>query len=169
MIQRTACVEQTPIHRLDNSYSVFRIVRSRVPAKHAEDRTPTSDQPMSRTRAAAVAVLSLRIAYGAALVTVPERLARRWLGPTAQQGPTQVPLRALGAREVVIHTGALRAALRGDPLRAWLVGSIVGDLTDVISTALAKNDLPDGAPVATVAVGGGSALLTALLAVASDR
>jgi hypothetical protein len=124
---------------------------------------------MTRSRAAAVGVLSLRVAYGAALIAAPERLARRWLGPAAGRGPTQVPLRALGAREIVIHAGALRAALAGASLRGWLVASVLGDLTDVAATTVARAELPGGAAAATVAVGGGSAILTALVGVLSER
>ena len=80
-------------------------------------------------RTATFAVLGLRVAYGAALMAAPERLARRWLGPAAAAPPTQVPLRGLAGR-------------RG---------------------------LPDGSAPATLAVAGGSALLTAGLAAAVDR
>lgn len=44
-----------------------------------------------------------------------------------------------------------------------------GDVTDVIATALARGDIPDEAPKATLLVGGGSAALTALLAAISER
>jgi hypothetical protein len=121
---------------------------------------------VTRTRAAAAVVLSLRVAYGAALIAAPQRLSRRWLGPASRTGPTQVPLRALGARELLLHAGALRAALRGAPLRSWLAASIAGDLTDIAATTAARAELPDGSPAATLAVGGGSALLTAALAAA---
>ena len=120
---------------------------------------------MSRNHAAAIALLALRIGYGAALIVAPERLARRWLGPEAGRAPTQVPLRALGAREVVLHGGALRALLGAAPVRPWLLASIAGDLTDMLATAVGREQLPEGAAAATAAVGGGSALLTALLAV----
>ncbi len=119
-------------------------------------------------RAAAIALLLARVGYGGALVAVPGRVAGRWLGPAARRGPSQVPLRALGAREVVIHAGALSSALAGRPLRGWMAASIAGDLTDVIATIIARRDLPPGAAGATVAVGGGSALLSGALAALSE-
>jgi hypothetical protein len=122
-----------------------------------------------RARAAAIAVMSLRVAYGVALIAAPERLARRWLGPAAAGAPTQVPLRALGAREIAIHGGALAAAVKGAPLRPWLAGSIAGDLTDVAATTAGRDQLPDGAALATLLVGGCSALITAALALAAER
>lgn len=119
-------------------------------------------------RKVAVAVLGLRIAYGAGLVAVPARLTRRWLGPAGQTGPTQIGVRGLGAREAVLHAAALLAALRGAPLRPWLAASIAGDLVDIASTAAARAEVPDGSPLATLAVAGGSALVSATVAVTVD-
>jgi hypothetical protein len=112
----------------------------------------------------ASAVLGLRVAYGAALVAAPCRLTARWLGPGAtQHAGGRVGLRALGTREVLLHAGALAALWRGEPLRPWLIASIGGDLGDIAWTASARSSLPDGSAPATVAVAGGSALLTALV------
>jgi len=123
---------------------------------------------MTRARAAAIAVFGLRIGYGAGLIAPPERLARTWLGPSAGTGPTQIPLQGLGAREIVLHAGALAAACQGSPLRPWLAASIAGDLTDVTATVLRRQQLPPGAARATLLVGGGSAVISALLAIAVD-
>ena len=123
---------------------------------------------MPASRNAAVAVLGLRIAYGAALVAAPARLTQRWLGDARRSGPTQVGVRGLGVREVLLHVGALAAALRGAPVRPWLAASIAGDLTDIASTAAARRDLPEGSPAATLAVAGGSALISAAVAAAVD-
>ncbi len=119
---------------------------------------------MTTARKGAIVVLALRIAYGVGLIAAPTRLARRWLGPAASAAPTQVPLRALGAREIVLHVGATIAAVRGAPLRPWLIGSIVGDLSDLVATVAGRAELPRGAATATVVVGGSSALLSAAVA-----
>jgi hypothetical protein len=119
---------------------------------------------MSSARKATAAVLALRIGYGAALVVAPDRLSRRWLGPEAGRAPAQVPLRALGTREIVLHGGGLQAALRGGPVRPWLAASIAGDLTDIAATVHGRDELPDGAALATAVVAGASALLSAALA-----
>jgi hypothetical protein len=123
----------------------------------------------SRVRAAAVALLGFRIAYGVGLIATPTRLAGRWLGPASEHAPTQVPLRGLGAREIVIHAGALAAALTGAPLRPWLAGSVAGDLTDIAATAAGRAELPEGSARATLVVAGTSALISAGLAAAVDR
>ena len=119
-------------------------------------------------RSAAVAVLGARIAYGAVLVAAPQRVTGRWLGPAAATAPTQVALRALGAREVLLHAGALLALGRGASLRPWLAASAAGDLTDIAATTAARSGLPAGSAPATAAVAGGSAALSAALALAVD-
>jgi hypothetical protein len=126
-------------------------------------------QDLPPPRKATIAVLGLRIAYGVMLVAAPERVARRWLGAAAGTAATQVPLRGLGAREVVLHGGAFAAACSGAPLRPWLAGSIAGDLADIAATAAGRDQLPQGAVAATLLVAGGSALLSATLAAALDR
>jgi hypothetical protein len=115
-----------------------------------------------------VAVLGLRVAYGAALVAAPERLARRWLGPSAATAPTQVPLRALGVREALIHAGALAAAARGGALRPFLAASIAGDVSDIAATVAGRRGLPGQAPAATAVVAGASAALSLAVAAALD-
>jgi hypothetical protein len=124
---------------------------------------------MSLTRATTSAILLLRVSYGLALIAAPRRLALRWLGESANDAPVQIPLRGLGTREAVLHAGALIAARKGAALRPWLAASIAGDLTDVIATAAGRRRLPPGSPLATLAVGGGSALVTLLLAGAVDE
>ena len=120
---------------------------------------------MTVTRATASAVLVLRVSYGVALVAAPRRLALRWLGEAANDAPVQVPLRGLGTREAALHTGALLALRRRAALRPWLAASIAGDLTDVIAAAAGRRRLPASSPLAALAVGGGSALVSLLLAV----
>jgi hypothetical protein len=123
---------------------------------------------MTGARKGAIAVLGLRIAYGAGLVAAPSRLGRRWLGPAANGAPTQVPLRALGAREMILHAGAIIAAVRGAPLRPWLAGSIVGDLSDLAATVAGRDQLPKGSATATLVVGGSSALISTAVALAVE-
>jgi len=120
-------------------------------------------------RSAALAVLGLRVVYGAGLIAAPAPLARRWLGAGAERAPVQVPLRALGVREIVLHLGGALAVLRGLPVRPWLVASIAGDLGDIAWTALGREELPSGAVGATAVVAGASAALSAGVAVAMDE
>ncbi len=116
-------------------------------------------------RGAAVAILSFRVAYGAALLVVPAKVAgNRWLGAGAGEPAAQVALRGLGAREVGLHGLALVGLLRGLPVRPLLGASIACDFSDIASTAISREGLPGGSAGATAAVAGGSALLTAAVA-----
>jgi hypothetical protein len=124
---------------------------------------------MPPARLAAIAVLGLRAAYGAALLLVPGRVTKQWLGPPAARPPAVVAVRGLAAREIAVHVAAIVEALRGAPLRPWLAVSITGDLADIAATAGGREGLPDKAPVNTAAVAGGSAAISAALAVLVDR
>ena len=124
---------------------------------------------MSPVRIAAVVVLALRAAYGAALVATPGSVTKQWLGPAATRPPAVVGVRGLGARELAVHVAAIVDALRGAPLRPWLAISIAGDLSDIAVTAASRDGLPDKAAVKTLAVAGGSAAISAALALAVDR
>jgi hypothetical protein len=121
------------------------------------------------SRIAASLVLSLRVLYGVALLVAPGRVTRTWLGPAGGDPPAAVPLRGLGAREVVIHGAALAVAARGGRLRPWLAMSIAGDLADIASTIAGRHGLPSKSPAATAVVAGSSAALSAAVAAAVDR
>ena len=120
-------------------------------------------------RTATYALLGLRVAYGAALIAAPERLALRWLGPNAGTPPTQVPLRGLGAREIVVHGAAIAAVARGLPVRPFLAASAAGDVADIAATAAGRRGLPDGAVPATLAVAGASAAISVAVGALLDR
>lgn len=123
---------------------------------------------MPRPRQAAVVVAALRIAYGAALVAAPARTTSSWLGAGVKRPEATVALRALGAREVVLHAGALAAALGGAPVRPWLLASIGGDCVDVAATVASRGGLPDGAPVKAFVVTGTAVAISAGVAAAVD-
>jgi hypothetical protein len=117
----------------------------------------------------AAAVLTFRVAYGAALLIAPGKVAgNRWLGPGAYQPAATVALRGLGAREVAVHGIALALLARGEAVRPWLAASIAGDLADVGAAFISRDGLPANSPAATAAVAGGSAALTAAVAASLD-
>ena len=123
--------------------------------------------PIART--AAITVLALRVAYGAALVAAPGRVTRSWLGPGGGEPPAAVAVRGLGAREVALHGAAIVAAVRDRPLRGWLALSIGGDVSDIAATAAGRGGVPERAPLATAVVAGASAAISAVVAAAVDR
>jgi hypothetical protein len=124
---------------------------------------------MPAPRLLAASLLGLRIAYGAALIAAPARLTRRWLGPAVEDDPIRVALRGLGAREVLLHAGALAATVRGGDVRPWLAASVAGDVSDIAATAAGRRGLPDGAAPATLAVAGASALVSVAVGAVLDR
>jgi len=112
-------------------------------------------------------VLGFRVANGAALLIAPGKVAgKRWLGPGAKAPAATVALRGLGAREVAVHGIALAALAKGDAVRPWLATSVLGDLA---STFASRDGLPDNSAVATAAVAGGSAALTAAVAATLEQ
>ena len=115
-------------------------------------------------RHAITAILTLRVAYGVALVVRPQAITRRWLGDAVRGAPTQTALRGLGARDALIHAAALATRSAGGSARPWLYVSIGGDLGDIAATVAARRGLPRGAAAATAAVAGGSAMLSAVAA-----
>lgn len=109
----------------------------------------------------------MRVAYGAVLLVAPDKVTKRWLGPLDDAG--RVGLRALGTREIVLHGLAIGSFLRGGPVRPFLAASIAGDVSDIVATVASRDGLPDNSPVATAAVAGGSAVLSAVVAAAVDE
>src|SRR5262245_16611073 len=115
-------------------------------------------------------MLAFRVAYGAALLVAPGKVAgNRWLGAGARQPAATVGLRGVGGREVALHGLALLRVLWGQPLRSLLFVSAAGDLVDVAATALARDGVPDNSPALTAAVAGGSAALTLAIAASLDE
>jgi hypothetical protein len=125
------------------------------------ERVPADDM-----KKVAAAMLSLRVAYGVALLVAPGKVAgNRWLGAGARAPAATVALRGLGAREVALHGIALATLARGGPIRPWLAASIIGDLADVGAAFASRDGLPGGSPAATATVAGASAALTVAAAV----
>jgi hypothetical protein len=121
-------------------------------------------------RLAAIGLLGFRVAYGAALLVAPGKVAgNRWLGAGAHAPAATVGLRGVGGREVALHGLALASLLRGGPVRPLLLASAAGDAVDVGATAIAREGLPDNSALATAAVAGGSAALSIALALTLDE
>ena len=86
-----------------------------------------------------------RVVFGLGLVLAPGRAGASWIGRKAAARPqTQVFARALGARDVVLGAGALRALTQDkrDVARLWVMGAAVADSTDVLAALAARRHLP---------------------------
>ena len=100
-----------------------------------------------------------RAALGAALVAAPRTATAPWLGRVSRKRAAQVPIQAMGARDVAIGLGTAYAAGRGYGARPWLLAGIASDLADLLATFRARDDLPAAGVVGIAAMAGGSVLL----------
>ena len=84
--------------------------------------------------------------------------------------PRPVLTRAVGARDLALGLGALGELRRGrgGASRRWFAGQALSDATDLVSTLLARRDLPGDRVLLTVAVAAPSLALSAALAVRLD-
>ena len=105
-----------------------------------------------------------RLAAGAVLLAAPGAAGRRWLGDIARDPVVKVALRGLGARDMALGLGALRALDRGEPVAGWVRLAAVGDLTDAAGGVLAARRLGALRAVGTVASAGAAAALGFALA-----
>ena len=107
-----------------------------------------------------------RAVVGVALLAAPGPIARSWVG--ADDTPTTVLARCLGARDLVIGAGLVLAAARDRDPTTWLAGGVLADSVDGIATFAAGGDIPGNGRVGTTALAAGSALFGAWLASAID-
>ena len=104
-------------------------------------------------RTLAILLALNRIQYGLGMILTPERNAKVWVGGrAARRTPTKVLAQALGARDLVMGAGALRALGDPDAARAWFTALAVADGVDIPVTALAGDDIPLPSRAATVAI-----------------
>lgn len=98
-----------------------------------------------------------RIAFGVALLAVPDRIGESWLGDGGTTAPTQVALRGLGARDAVVGMAMIHTAGDADRGHRWARTSAAGDLTDIAATVAARALLPRSGVLGTIALGGATA------------
>ena len=109
-----------------------------------------------------------RLALGAGLVVVPGAVAGGWVGGVADRREGQALAVGLGARDVALALGALRALRAGHGAGAWLRAGMLADAADLVATLRARDSLPPLAVPAVVALAGGSLVLGAWLQFAAD-
>jgi hypothetical protein len=117
-------------------------------------------------RSTAIAFGAGRALLGVAILAIPERVTRAWVG--ADGTPAAVLARCLAGRDIVIGAGLAAAAARGDDARPWLVGGVLADTVDGIASVAAGSEIPRNGRLGTAALAGGSALVGAWLASAID-
>ncbi len=124
---------------------------------------------MAQQRNLIYAFTAGRVAFGAALVAVPETVGRSWLGQPAEHRAVHIALRGLGARDIALAAGAALAAQRGSAARPWLALTVVSDLVDLAATLAAGDGIPARARKGTIALAGGTAVVGAVLTALVDE
>jgi hypothetical protein len=109
-----------------------------------------------------------RIALGAALVVVPRVLAGAWVGDVAGRREVQALAIGLGARDVALGVGQLRAASMRSGAAPWVRAGMAADVADLVATVRARHALPSVAVPVVAGLAGGSAVLGAWLQNAVD-
>jgi hypothetical protein len=97
-----------------------------------------------------------RAAFGAALLIVPEKVAKGWLGEYAKRPAVHALVRSIGVRDVVLGMIALHTLDHPEVGPRWQATCAVVDTVDLLATGAARADLP-AAGVAGTAVGAGGA------------
>lgn len=93
-----------------------------------------------------------RIAVGSGLVLAPRLFGGTWFGAAATQPATQVAIRALGIRDLVLGVGTYRALDQGTDVATWVSLGVACDAVDAVATAAGARDLPRLGALATIAV-----------------
>jgi hypothetical protein len=109
-----------------------------------------------------------RLALGAGLMATPGAVAGGWVGGVADRQEGQTLAIGLGARDVAIAAGALRALAAGHGAGGWVRAGMLADAADLVATLRARDSLPALAVPAVVALAGGSLVLGAWLQSAVD-
>lgn len=97
-----------------------------------------------------------RIVIGGALAVLPGRAGGGWLGELAQQPVTALAVRSLGARDMAIGAGLMRALDTGATARPWLLASAASDAADAIGTVIAWKHLPGRGRILTLVLASGA-------------
>ena len=109
-----------------------------------------------------------RLALGAGMMVAPGALAGAWVGGVADRREGQAIAIGLGARDVALAVGALRALGAGYGTGTWIRAGMLADAADLFGTLRARDSLPALAAPGVGALAGGSLLMGAWLQSAVD-
>jgi len=110
-----------------------------------------------------------RVVLGAALTVAPGVATAGWLGGRdARRVSTAVLGSAMGARDLGLGLGTVRAVGAGFGAKPWLAAGVLADTADLVATLRARDELPALGVAGITALAGGSALLGLYLRSALD-
>lgn len=122
----------------------------------------TADDVPALVRRAAWAVAAGRVALGLTAVAWPSVPARPWVGGAADDLTARVFGRALGARDIALGLGAVRAlrhqAAEPGSARAWVAAGALSDAFDVAISLASWRELPQRSRWLVVVSAGAAAL-----------
>ncbi len=98
-----------------------------------------------------------RAVFGAALLIVPERVAKGWLGEYAERPTVHALVRSIGVRDLVLGMIALHTLDHPEVGPRWQATCAVVDTVDLLATGAARKDLPAAGVAGTALVAGGAA------------
>jgi hypothetical protein len=94
---------------------------------------------------------AFRALFGVALVAAPGPVGGGWIGSEASRPPAQTMIRGLGGRDIGIGLGGVLALLGDDRPDIWLGAGAVSDLADFFATLAARDHIPPGKWVPSLA------------------
>ena len=77
-----------------------------------------------------------RVVVGATLTLAPGFAGGQWIGEVAKRPEAKVMIRAMGARDMALGAGALKALESGEPARTWVLMGALSDAVDFVATAV---------------------------------
>ncbi|WP_354697632.1 hypothetical protein DSM112329_03268 [Paraconexibacter sp. AEG42_29] len=121
---------------------------------------------MSRSQAllAGRLIAAGRVLFGIALVAKPEATTRRWLGGSAATAGTQVAVRALGIRDLMLGAMTLHTVAHPQIGPRWVATCAINDAVDLVATLKARDELPSSGVAGTVALAGGTVVASVAIA-----
>jgi hypothetical protein len=109
-----------------------------------------------------------RIAFGAALLVAPGAVAGAWVGGPAERAGGRVLAVSMGARDLALGVGALRAVGRSDGAAAWIRAGVLADTADLVATLRERDELPAASVPGVAVLAAASAALGAWLQAVLD-
>ncbi|HEX2241284.1 MAG TPA: hypothetical protein VHJ82_09115 [Actinomycetota bacterium] len=109
-----------------------------------------------------------RVGLGVALFVAPRAFTRLWLGDRYLDAPARMALRGMGARDLILGAGLLRALERNGDARSWVEAGAAVDAADCLNSIASWDDLPRWRQLVTLATAGGAAALGVRIAPALD-
>ena len=124
----------------------------------------------TKLRRAAQAIAWGRVAIGGTALVAPMAVTRPWVGDYADAKPVELLARVLGARDLALGAGTLRALARSDDeARPWVALAGASDGVDALVTVAAFAWLPRRARWLVLGASLGAALASIRAATELDR